>query len=311
MNYIKALKITTLAENIAYGKCLGQWGLSFLIETVDAKDKKTKIVFDTGINKKALLHNIKTLKLDPTDVDSIVISHGHLDHTAAIVEITKTAGNIKIYAHPHTFLPKFHIDKKGKRRNIGVPKKEGIDDIERAGGKIQLAMTPTEVAPGIWTTGQIPRATSFEQPLPLEKGERIITIIDGDETDDQILDDQALWMNIKGTGPTVITGCAHSGLINTLLHVQKIGNLKQIHRLIGGTHLVDRRDKYFQQTVNELKKTGLKRISPCHCTGFKATSNLWHTFPKEFILNYSGRTIETGKNQKCNYSNLFRRRAHN
>lgn len=298
MNYIKALKITTLAENIAYGKLLGQWGISFLIETVDSRDKKTKIVFDTGINKKALLHNIKTLKLDLTDIDSIILSHGHLDHTAATVEVTKTAGNIKIYAHPHTFLPKFHQDKKGKRRNIGVPKNEGIDHIEKAGGKIQLKKTPTEVTPGIWTTGQIKRATAFEQPLPLSEKERIIIVIDGDETDDQILDDQALWMNAKGTGPIVITGCAHAGLINTLLHVQKIGNFKQIHTLIGGTHLVDRTDQYFQQTVNELKKCGLKLISPCHCTGFKATSNLWHTFPKEFILNFSGRTIETGKEPK-------------
>jgi 7,8-dihydropterin-6-yl-methyl-4-(beta-D-ribofuranosyl)aminobenzene 5'-phosphate synthase len=295
MNYVKSLKVTTLIENISYGKCLAQWGLSLLIEAVDAKNKKTKIVFDTGVDKKAMLYNIKTLKQDVTDVEAIVISHGHHDHTAAIVEITKAAGNPKIYAHPHVFLKKFYIEKNGKRRSIGVPKKEGIDDIEKAGGEIQLKATPTEVAPGIWTTGQIPRTTNFEQPLPLQKGERLIKVIDEEETDDQILDDQALWMNVKETGPTVITGCAHAGPINTLLHVQKIGNFKRMHTMIGGTHLVDRTDHYFQQTVNELRKIRLKRISPCHCTGFKATSSLWNAFPKEFILNYSGRIIETAK----------------
>jgi len=295
MNPIKALKITTLGENIAYGKCLGQWGLSFLVELVDAKDRKKKIVFDTGISKKALLHNIRELKVDLGDVESIILSHGHLDHSAATVEVVKAAGNVKIYAHPHAFLPRIYEGKNGKRRQIGVPKKEGLDDIEKVGGKILLRKEPSEVAAGVWTTGQIERVTTFECAFPLSEGEKVIIVIDGDEVDDRILDDQALWMNVKRIGPVVITGCAHAGPVNTLLQVQRIGNFKQIYGLVGGTHLVDRSDEYLQQTVSEFRKCGLKLISPCHCTGFKATTNLWHTFPQAFVLNFSGRVIEAGK----------------
>jgi 7,8-dihydropterin-6-yl-methyl-4-(beta-D-ribofuranosyl)aminobenzene 5'-phosphate synthase len=242
-----------------------------------------------------LLHNIKTLKVDLSDVEAIVLSHGHLDHTAATVEVAKAAGDVKIFAHPHTFLPRFHEDKKGKRRKIGVPKGEGVDEIERVGGVIVSTKEPREVAPGLWTTGQIERATTFERALPLSKGERLTINVDGEELNDQILDDQALWMNLEGKGPLVILGCAHGGPVNTLMQVQRNGNFAQIYGLVGGTHLVERSQKYLQQTVNAFRTFRLRLISPCHCTGFKATTHLWRAFPNAFILNFSGRVIEAGK----------------
>jgi 7,8-dihydropterin-6-yl-methyl-4-(beta-D-ribofuranosyl)aminobenzene 5'-phosphate synthase len=137
--------------------------------------------------------------------------------------------------------------------------------------------------------------TSFERAFPLSEGEKLIMVTDGEEVEDNILDDQALWMNIEGIGPLVITGCAHAGIINTLLHVQRIGNFKQLYGLVGGTHLVGRSDDYFQKTTNELKQFALKLISPCHCTGFKAMTKLWQAFPEAFVLNFSGRIIEAGK----------------
>ena len=292
---IRDLKITTLTENLVLTRCLGQWGLSFLLELVDAKGESRKVVFDTGIHKESLLHNIKQLKVDLSDVDCVVISHGHLDHTAATVEVVEAAGGVRVYAHPHTFLSRFFEDKAGKRRQIGVPKGEGLEEIERAGGEVFLATEPTEVVPGVRTTGQIERVTPFERALPLSEGESLIIVIDGKEIDDNILDDQALWMEVEGVGPFVVTGCAHAGPVNTLLQVQRIGSFKHIHGLIGGTHLVGRSDGYLQQTARELKRFGLNMISPCHCTGFKATVSLWQAFPEEFILNFCGRVIEAGK----------------
>jgi 7,8-dihydropterin-6-yl-methyl-4-(beta-D-ribofuranosyl)aminobenzene 5'-phosphate synthase len=289
---VRALRITTLAENSAAGACLGQWGLSILLEIVDGNGDSRKMIFDTGINKRALLHNVRSLKIDLGDVDAVVLSHGHLDHTAATVEIVKASGNVKIYAHPHTFLPRFHRNKTGKMRSLGVPRGESLADIEKVGGTILLSSKPTEIVPGVWTTGEISRATRYERALPLSEGEKLIIMVDGKEVDDQILDDQALWMNVDGVGAYVITGCAHSGLINTLLHVQKIGQFRQLFGLVGGTHLVGRADEYLEQTISNLKRFGLCLMSPCHCTGFKAMSRLWNVFPEAFVLNFSGRTIE-------------------
>jgi len=294
-NSIRDLRITTLAENFAQGRCLGQWGLYFLLEFEDAQGERRRVVFDTGIDKDALFHNIEKLNVKLNGVDCVVLSHGHLDHTAATVEVVKAAGAIKVYGHPFVFLPRFFQNRMGKRREIGVPKGEGREDIERAGGEVALSAEPTEVLPGVWTTGQIERTTRFENVMALSEGERLMIVVSGKETDDQILDDQALWMRVDGVGSVVVTGCAHSGLVNTLLHVRKMGQLRQIYGLMGGTHLVGRSEDYLQQTITELEQFGLSLISPCHCTGFKAAARLWQAFPQTFVQNFCGRTIESGK----------------
>jgi len=296
MSSIRDLKLTTLAENYSGALwCLGQWGLSFLLDFVDARGDGRKIVFDTGINKKALMHNIKHLKVNLSDVECVVLSHGHLDHTAATVEVVKAVGGVKVYAQPHSFLPRFYEDKTGRRRQVGVPKGERLEDIERAGGEVLLYSEPMEVVPGVWTTGQIERPTPFESIFPLSEGERLIVVVHGEEINDRVLDDQALWMDVDGVGPFVITGCAHAGTVNTLLQVQRIGHFQHIHGWVGGTHLVGRSEEYLQQTVRHLEQFGLSLISPCHCTGFKATTRLWQAFPNAFVLNFCGRIIEAGK----------------
>ena len=291
---IRSLTITTMVENYANAFLLGQWGLSFFLEITDAKEYQRKIVFDTGKDSRALLQNMKLLKKDPKNLDCIVLSHGHLDHTATTAELVKSAGGTKVYAHPHTFLPRNHVGKDGKKRRIGVPEGEGIAEIEKAGGEIILTTKPVEIVPGLWTTGQIPRRT-FENVMTLPKGNKLIINIDGKQVNDKILDDQSLCARVKNVGVHAITGCAHSGLINTLKHVQKITGSKQIAAVVGGTHLVDRSDKYIQQTITGLNKFGLNLISPCHCTGFKAQARLWEAFPNSFVFNYSGRVIEAGK----------------
>ncbi len=252
------------------------------------------MVFDTGIDKDALFHNIEKLDVKLKGVDCVVLSHGHLDHTAGTVEVVKAAGAIKVHAHPFVFLPRF-FQRRGKRRELGVPKGEGREDIEKAGGKVVLSAEPAEILPGLWTTGQIERTTKFENVMTLAEDEGLMVMVDGKETDDQILDDQALWMQVEEVGPIVVTGCAHSGLVNTLLHAKKTGQLGRIYGVVGGTHLVGRSDDYLQQTINELGKFGLNLISPCHCTGFKAAARLWQAFPQAFVQNLSGRVIEVGK----------------
>jgi 7,8-dihydropterin-6-yl-methyl-4-(beta-D-ribofuranosyl)aminobenzene 5'-phosphate synthase len=295
MGQIGALKITTLAENLVQAGGLGQWGLSFLLELVDAKGDARKIVFDTGANREALLHNVKLLEADLGDVDCVVLSHGHGDHTAATVEVVEAAGGVRVYGHPHTFLPRVYVDRDGKRHRGGPPEGEGLADIEGAGGEVVLSAGPVEVVPGIWTTGQVERVTSFERVPPPRAGSRRIIVVDGEEEDDQILDDQSLWADVGGVGPFVITGCAHAGPVNTLLQVRRLGPFERIRGLVGGTHLVGRTEDYIEQTIDELKRFGLEMISPCHCTGFKATTLLWRAFPEEFVLNYSCRVIEAGR----------------
>jgi 7,8-dihydropterin-6-yl-methyl-4-(beta-D-ribofuranosyl)aminobenzene 5'-phosphate synthase len=296
MNEIGSLKITTLADNFVLAGGVGQWGLSFLMDLEDARGDQRKVVFDTSANKDALMHNAKLLEVDFTDVDCIIISHGHGDHTAANVEIVEASGGVKVYGHPHTFLPRFYEDKKGKRTRGGPPKGEGIEEIEVAGGEVILSSKPEEVVPGLWTTGQMERNSDFEVVSARSPGggKRII-VVDGEEKQDLILDDQALWTIVKGVGPWVVTGCAHSGPLNTIRQVKRLGAFDRIEGFVGGTHLVGRSDEYLNRTIMEFADFGLNLISPCHCTGFKATAEFWRAFPKEFVVNCCLRVIKAGK----------------
>lgn len=293
---VRSLRVMTLAENLVQRSGLqGQWGLSFLLELVDARGRRRKVVFDTGNDKAPLMHNIKRLKVDLSDVDCVVLSHGHGDHTVATVEVVEAAGGVEVYAHPHVFLPRFYVDRRGRRTRGGVPEGEGVAEIEAAGGEVVLTAEPREVVPGLWTTGQIPRVTPFERVSPPLGGGRRVIVVDGEEVEDRILDDQALWMDVEGIGPFVITGCAHAGPVNTLLQAQRLGGFRRVSGLVGGTHLVRRSDAYVEQTIRALRGFGLGVLSPCHCTGFKATARLWRAFPDAFVLNFCGRVIEAGK----------------
>jgi metal-dependent hydrolase (beta-lactamase superfamily II) len=98
---VRSLRIITLAENscgVGTSRCLGQWGLSFLLELIDASGDNRKVIFDTGMQEQALLYNMKELKVNLSDLDCILFSHGHLDHTATTVEMVKAVGNTKICA---------------------------------------------------------------------------------------------------------------------------------------------------------------------------------------------------------------------
>ncbi len=190
------------------------------------------------------------------------MSHGHSDHTVATVEALEMTNGCKVYAHPQCFMPRYYQSKSGKRTKEGVPEGQGVPEIESAGGELILSHDPVEVVPGLWTTGQIPRVTDFEHiPKPREGRKRVI-IVDGEEQDDQILCDQSLWMEIEDSGCWVITGCAHSGAVNTLKRVSELGGFNEIYAYIGGTHLVGREDSYIMRTANELKKFNLQAIQP-------------------------------------------------
>jgi 7,8-dihydropterin-6-yl-methyl-4-(beta-D-ribofuranosyl)aminobenzene 5'-phosphate synthase len=99
-------------------------------------------------------------------------------------------------------------------------------------------------------------------------------------------------MHVDRFGTCVITGCAHAGLLNTLHQVQTLSHVNDVYGLVGGTHLIGHPAEYLQKTVEGLRMFKLGLISPCHCTGFKATTGLWHAFPEAFLLNFSGRVID-------------------
>ena len=135
------IKITTLCENTA-GKMglLGEWGFSALVE----KDGE-KILLDTG-SSTTVAHNASQLGIDLSGVDTIVLSHGHLDHTGGLASVLGITGSARIFAHPDALEPKEFVSKKGEKHDVGIPYRRGfIEGLEKAGEPVPEEVAPVEM----------------------------------------------------------------------------------------------------------------------------------------------------------------------
>lgn len=97
------------------------------------------------------------------------------------------------------------------------------------------------------TTGEVERVTGYEKPRGF------LTVEDGRLVEDVLVDDQALIINLRGKGLVVLTGCAHSGIVNTIYHAQKVAGARKVYAVLGGFHLVNATSERLGKTIEALK----------------------------------------------------------
>jgi 7,8-dihydropterin-6-yl-methyl-4-(beta-D-ribofuranosyl)aminobenzene 5'-phosphate synthase len=270
-------KITVLVENTAAKLgIMAEHGLSFLIETAGEK-----VLFDTGQGL-VLEHNLKTMGLNLADVKTVVLSHGHYDHTGGLQSALAMMDHPKVYAHPTAIEPKFVCYRDQGSRMVGMPEVSRKALLEQAEW-IRIDK-PVELPGGLRLTGPIPRATTFE-------GTGGPFFLDEAGTDPDFFDDDqaAFFETEKGT--IVILGCAHAGVINTLRHIRKLTKKKPIHTVIGGMHLHSASKERMEKTIKALRKLDIGCMFLGHCTGFDATARLWKEFPGKARLCPTGTVI--------------------
>ena len=266
---------------------LAEHGLSLLVTVYQGEEKHT-VLFDTGYSKIGVPHNLEQLKVDLKELEGIVLSHGHMDHTGALYAILdKISGTIPLVLHPGAFDgPRFFGLADG--RKLRFPQTLVKEELLSRNVKLTERKTPTPLAhEGILVTGEVERITPFEKGLPNAVLER-----DGKIEKDPIIDDQALVVNLRGKGLVVIAGCSHAGIINTVLYAQKLTGIERIHTILGGFHLSGPHfEPIIEQTIGELKRINPKVLVPMHCTGWTAIQRMSQEFPDAFVLNSVGSTI--------------------
>lgn len=258
--------ITTLVENtVNVGRLRAEHGLSFLIRV-----SGRKLLFDTG-QSDLLLHNAEKMGLALADLEVIVFSHGHYDHTGGIEAVCLVAPQARVFSHPGALGPKFTANLDGTSRFIGLAP-SSVELLRKPEWRMRWTTKPTEVLPGFFVTGEIPRVNAFE-----DTGGRFF-LDAGCTRPDPLLDDQALYFDTEG-GLVVILGCAHSGAINTLAHIREVTHGRPIDTILGGMHLLAAGPERMKPTIEALRRWAPKRIIPAHCTGSSATAQLWAAFP--------------------------------
>ena len=277
------LKLTTLTENTAgRSDVLAEHGLSILVEANGAR-----VLLDTGQTITAM-HNARALGVDLGRLDAVVLSHGHGDHTGGLKEVLREVARrgqtVPVVAHPAAWTARYAVREGEAPRFSGLPHRQ--EELEALGGRFRFAGGSVEVAPGIFTTGEVPRTT------PFERLDAALKVRDGSGwRQDDIPDDQALVVQTKN-GLVVVLGCAHSGIVNTLLHARRLAGDDRIYAVVGGTHLGFASKEQLDETVRALKGFGIRRLGVSHCTGLKAAARLSQEFGDAFFFNNAGSVVE-------------------
>jgi 7,8-dihydropterin-6-yl-methyl-4-(beta-D-ribofuranosyl)aminobenzene 5'-phosphate synthase len=271
------INIKTLTENTATIGFIGEWGLSILIEA----DTRC-ILLDTGGPQLSATRNAEILGIDFKTIDWIVLSHGHFDHTGGLKDVLeKRSMTTSVIAHPSIWDATFSVNS-SNRRHIGIPFKER--QLEDLGARFSLTTAPIWLTEDIVTSGEIPFITDYE-----ETDESLYRMVNNVLTRDDFQDDLSLAIKTD-KGLSVFLGCAHRGMINSIKHFQKITGVDHIYSVVGGTHLISATPSRLEQTIIDLKKTGIQKLGVSHCTGFEASVRLASEFKDIFFLNSAGST---------------------
>lgn len=263
---------------------LSEHGFSAIVTTTKGETKHV-LLFDTGFSEIGAAYNAKALGVDLSSVEAIAFSHGHMDHTGGFKSMAAAIPNkgLPVVANPAIFRSPRYLKVK-KNVNVQLPSltREGI---AATGMKLVETRNPLPMADGdVLFLGEISRRTDFEKGFPIAFYQE-----EGKEKWDPIEDDTALVMNLKGKGLVILTGCAHSGVVNTVLYAQEVTGIHTVYVVMGGFHLAGPLfEPIVSRTTEELKKIDPSYIIPTHCTGRKATAFMEESFGDRFILNMSG-----------------------
>jgi 7,8-dihydropterin-6-yl-methyl-4-(beta-D-ribofuranosyl)aminobenzene 5'-phosphate synthase len=260
-------------------------------------------LFDTGVSENGVINNADIFGVDFGKIDGIILSHGHFDHFAGLVNILKrislsrqaSTNNIDVFTHPDAFLRRWEIFPDGTRAMSPVLDEQLLVQIgAKIHKKTNVTYLPSKLSPSLLVTGEIPRETSFEKGFPYQYTEDA-----NNENnlipDPLVRDDQALVVNISGKGLVILTGCGHAGVINTINYAKKITGIDRIHAIIGGFHLPADGGIYeaaIEPTLKEFQKAQPDYLIPCHCTGWKAANRIIEIMPDKFIQSSVGTTFQ-------------------
>jgi 7,8-dihydropterin-6-yl-methyl-4-(beta-D-ribofuranosyl)aminobenzene 5'-phosphate synthase len=275
---IKKLRITIICDNHSRQTDLKtDHGLAFWIEA-----DNTRILFDTG-QVDSLQTNAAVLGIELSSADFIVLSHGHYDHTGGLDYAISRAPNAEIYCHPDVIIPRFSLHPDNSIHSIGI-----TDASKMALSKsstVKWVTNSTAITESIFLTGPIPRKTRFENTGGL------FFLDEQLKEQDLIEDDCAVWIK-TASGLIVLTGCCHSGLVNTLDYISDLSKGTSVDTVMGGFHLLKASKERLNATCDYLFDAGIRRIVPCHCTGDAAVESLEKRFGNKVIRGTAGLCVD-------------------
>ena len=243
-----------LDESHAATGLKAEHGFSAWLQTPDMA-----LLFDTGSGK-TLQHNAKRLNIQLNDSQMLVLSHGHYDHTGGIASFYDFGAYCPVLAHPDIVKTRYSCHQDRPVRSIGITADSLKKLNELPEKQKQWHSSGQMLKPYFGTTGQITRVDPFEDtggPFFFDSSQKKV---------DMLQDDQALWIN-STAGLVIVVGCCHSGIVNTIVHLQQLTGITRVAGIIGGLHLLHASAERLQHTANFLQVCSPDFIHLSHCSG--------------------------------------------
>lgn len=256
--------------------------------TVRRGASTTTLLFDTGLTPDGMVVNADRLGVDLSEVQGVVLSHGHFDHAGGLAGLGAHRGRrgMPMVLHPVAWT----------RRRLAPPRGEVFDlptlskrSLEGEGFEVVERREPSLLVDGsVLITGEVDRTTEFERGMPPPHQAWTGS---GWEHDPLVQDDQALVVQVRGRGLVVLTGCGHAGAINIVRHAQRLTGVDRLCALLGGLHLSGPAfEPVIAPTVAALTELAPAMVVPAHCTGWRAQHALAATLPDAWLPGSSGST---------------------
>ena len=259
---VKTLKVTVLSTMLADAG-FGEWGFAALVEAGGHR-----VLVDTGSHPDTVLRNVQELHVDLSDVKEVVLTHHHWDHVRGLMtlrrEMMKRSPTALAVVHVARGIFYSRPGKNGESNDMVAVKKE----YEATGGRFVEHDGPSEIFPGAWLSGPVPR----KYPERNWSGAGKVKAPDG-IVEDTIPEDQSLVFDTH-RGLVVITGCGHAGIVNILTHAHGAFPDSPVHAVLGGLHLFPATDEALDWTAGKMKEFGVANLVGAHCTGIEAVHRL-------------------------------------
>jgi len=239
----KTVQITVVCDNYEQVADLEtSWGFACVIGT-----PQKSILFDTSGDGTILLGNMEKLEIAPQDIDAVVVSHDHWDHTGGLSEFLQHNSQVPVYV-VSAFSP-------ATKRLI-----------KTSGGQLVEVSQSQEIAPGVFSTGQVPGSPP-EQALVVQTDEGLV----------------------------VVTGCAHPGVVSMVKAGMDACEGK-VRLVMGGFHMSGMSDRQIHAVIDQLRELGVEQAAPCHCSGGQTRQLFAEEMGEDFVK------VGVGARLKFSYS---------
>ncbi len=262
---VQNLKITVLSTNVAGSPNLttAEWGFSALVE-----EDGHRFLVDTGSHPDTVLKNAEALHIDLSNVQEVVLTHHHWDHVSGLLTLRRELmkKNPKALSIVHVSQGIFYSRPTPQGENN--PMIEIRKEYEATGGRFVVHSSGTDLFPGVWFTGPVPRI----YPEHNWSGSGKVLTPNG-LVEDNIPEDSSIVFDTP-KGLVILTGCGHAGIVNIATFVEKHFSNQPIYGIVGGLHLYAQTDQTVDWTASKLKGFHVENLLGAHCTGMEATFRL-------------------------------------